>query len=277
MDGTQGSESSAYFAAESHQGTEVLVPLPHAASRWNEDQVRGPALAGILARAAEGLFAERPDLWAARSTFEFFSPVRMAPSETTATFVRKNRRLAVVESLLLQSGRPVASAQILLLAPSQNPEGALGATRESLPPPPPGLEPDTEGRLYRLGDGAWCSEEGILRRPGRKQVWQTPTPIVHGEVPSGFQLLAAVSDLTNLVAHVSDLGIQYINADSTIVATRPPQGEGLGLARMLQMAEAGISTGTGVVFDSAGVFATTSVTSLANGRRTVPIGESSTT
>lgn len=264
--------SSAYFAAESCDGAELVHPLDRSASRWNAKQVRGPALAGILARAAERAFSARPDLWPARSTFEFFTPVAMAPCESTASYVRENRRLAMVESLLFQQGEPVARAQILLLAPSRNPAGVLWDSSAQLPPPRRDVPADVEDRLYRVGDDEWCADAGVLRGLGRRQVWQRPAPIVHGEAPSDFQLVASASDLTNMVAHVSDVGIQYINAEVSVVATRPSQGDGVGVAGMLQIAEAGISVGTGVLFDSAGAFATTSVTSLANDDRTVRIG-----
>src|SRR5689334_8633519 len=54
----------------SHRGG-VFEPLPSASSGWHPNQMRGPALTGLLARAAERAWRAK-DWLPARASFELF-------------------------------------------------------------------------------------------------------------------------------------------------------------------------------------------------------------
>jgi hypothetical protein len=246
-----------------------LTPGVAAHSGWNPDHVRGPAVAGVLARAAEGLAAERPEVRPVRATFELFRPSKMRPSRTRATTVRSGRRLMLVDSFLEQDGEVVARASVLFLAAGIESASAPWQSPESFPPPPPGLPLDAEGRVYRSGDGPWTTQLQRLPQARRNQVWQTPVPVVRGEKPSPFQSVAVTSDLASLVVHLDPTGLGYINADVTLSLSRLPDDGDVGLAAAQQIAVSGISTGVAVLFDRRGTIGSATVSALASAEQAI--------
>jgi hypothetical protein len=258
--------SSAFF---DEQGT-TLVPRNPAASNWGTDSMRGPAITGALARAAEQLEVE-PGLRPARVSFELFRAARMVPSTTRAEVVRHGRRLTLVDTFMLQDDVVVARAHVLLLAESANPIGRIWETDEKPEPPAEELPHDSEGRLYRSG-GDWTAVAADHDNDGPKDVWQRHLAVVQGEIPSAFVSTAVTTDLTSLVVHWGDQGVQFINADASVALSRLPVGDGIGIAISQRTADDGISVGSGTLFDVHGPFGTASVAALANARRAVTVG-----
>lgn len=132
-----------YFKASTRDDRQVLVPTEWARSGWDANgQIRGTAISGALAMAAEGIAAGlegasvfRPVRW----TLDLFRPAAMIPSTTDATVVRSGRRLRLVDVLFVQEGATVARGSLLLLAAG----GAAGGTTWTGPasevPPVPSL------------------------------------------------------------------------------------------------------------------------------------------
>jgi hypothetical protein len=249
---------SAFF--EEHGAT--LVPRNPAASNWGTDSMRGPAITGALARAAEQLGVE-PGLRPARANFELFRAARMVPSTTRAEVVRRGHRLTLVDTFMLQDDVVVARAHVLLLAESANPAGRIWVPDETPEPPAEELPHDSEGRLYRSG-GDWTAVAAEHDNDGPKDVWQRHLTVVQGERPTAFVSTAVTTDLTNLVVHWGDQGVQFINADASVAMSRLPVGDGIGIAISQRTADDGISVGSGTLFDVHGPFGTASVAALAN-------------
>lgn len=250
------------FFADPH-GDGRLEPLSGATSGWNSDHIRGPAIAGALVRAAESV-PRQPGARLARVSFEFFRPSRMRPSTTEAVCVRQGRRLALIDAILIQDGAPTARAHLLYAATSDEASGALWANDDALQAPAAEIPADSENRLYRSGAEPWTSDPGRLRNNSRKQVWQRAHRIVADEEPSSDQLVAAASDLTNIVVHLGSRGIEHINADLTLALSRPPTTPGIGIAATHRLTDTGISIGSAVLFDAHGTFGLTSVVALSN-------------
>ncbi|WP_369426226.1 acyl-CoA thioesterase domain-containing protein [Rhodococcus sp. T2V] len=256
-----------YFVKEVCAGQEILRPTQLARNGWGVGRIRGPAVTGVLARAAERAVQTRADLGPVRATFELFSPARMETSTTTSTIVRESRRLLLVDTELIQASRVVARAHILYLAGSAaNPRGALWAPSCPPPAPPPAeLRPCTgERRLYYSDGVGWTSSRTAHLNPARKQVWQLPIPVVLGEPLSAFQAAASAADLANLILSWGSAGIEYINADVTMAISRPPVGSGVGLSSIDRVARNGIAVGSAILFDANGSFGSATVSTLAN-------------
>jgi hypothetical protein len=196
----------------------------------------------------------------------------MVPSTIRTTAVRTSRRLFLVDSELLQGDMVVARAHILFLKTSKNPVGRIWEPYCHPVAPSAGIPADEEGRLYRSGGGPWTSSAAEHNNEQLKSVWQEPRPIVHGEMPTAFQSAASTADLTSLVVHWGDRGVEFINADVALALSRLPVGPGIGVSVNHRSANEGISAGTSVLFDREGAFGTASVVGLANADNPVTVG-----
>jgi hypothetical protein len=248
----------------------VFHPLAAAVSGWGPDHVRGPAVAGLLGRAAEEACPtqrHRP----ARASFELFRPGRMVPTTTRATVVRTGGRLTLVDSELLQEERVVARAHVLFLATSEEPRGQVWSPDGPVCPPTEAAPADDEGRSYFSGD-TWTASAADHHNDRPKSVWQLPLTVVEGSTPTPFEIVAAASDISSLVVHWGDRGVEFINADVSITLARLPIGGSVGISVTHRSSDAGVSVGSAVLFDRHGAFGTSSVVALANSRSAVVPG-----
>jgi hypothetical protein len=249
----------------------IFHPLAPAVSGWGPDHVRGPAITGLLGRAAQAACPteqHRP----ARASFDLFRPARMMPTSTRANVVRTGGRLTLVDSELLQDGKAVARAHVLFVAPSDEPLGRIWTPGGPVRPPADTAPSDEEGRSY-LSGGAWTASAAEHHNDRPKSVWQQPLTVVEGSTPTPFEVVAAASDITSLVIHWGDRGVEFINADASITLSRLPLGGGVGLSVTHRSSDSGVSTGSGVLFDRVGAFGTSSVVALANARNAVIPGQ----
>jgi len=118
--------TDAYFTVLSEGGgstdDELLEPTPASAGGWSPDQVRGPAVSGLLARATERTAeTAMPDKRPVRWTVDLFRVVGMHPTTVTTAVIRHGRRIGLVDAGLSQLGRPVARSRALFALTSPNP------------------------------------------------------------------------------------------------------------------------------------------------------------
>ena len=269
--------TTAFFRAEG----DLLVPLARATSGWGaadgRDQLRGTAVSGILARAAEraadaldGAERFRPVRW----TLDLFRPGAMVPGSTEATVVRGGRRLRLVDAVLVQDGRPWPGRPSCCWPPAARPPGSrwTGPLPATPAPPPADLAPgEGEPILYR-SDGDWSTDRHAHTNAARKTVWFPAAPLVEGEDPTGFQHAAVVADGANLTSSWGTRGVEFINADATMTLTRAPaRGDGIGLHAESRVETDGIATGTTTLFDRHGPLGSVVVSTLANGHDAVTV------
>jgi hypothetical protein len=260
----------ALFRAEGDR----LVPLDIARSLWRQDQMHGVATSGALARGLERAVAGigRDDLRPARYTVDLFRAPSMAPCTVRSSVVREGSRLCLVDAVLEQDDRPVARAGAIFLAPSENPPGVVW-TSADLPAPPPlevaAVSEEPRVPLFSSEDVGWSQVFAEHQNASRKQTWQTALPVVLGEKPSPFQSVAGIADSTSMVMNWGDAGVEYINTDITLALSRLPVSMEIGLSARERFAHDGIAVGTAVVFDREGPIGTSTVSSLANAKRTV--------
>lgn len=253
---------------------DLLVPLDIARSLWREDQMHGVATSGALARELERAVAAlgREDLRPARYTVDLFRAPSMSPCTLRSHVVREGSRLCLVDATLEQDGKVVARAGAIFLAPSESPEGEVWSADVSVAPPPLDLaEVSEEPRvpLFSSDDVGWSRSFADHQNGSRKQTWQTALPVVLGERPSPFQAVAGVADATSMVMNWGSAGVEYINTDISLSLSRLPVSLEIGLSARERFAHDGIAVGTAVVFDREGPIGTSTVSSLANARRTV--------
>jgi Thioesterase-like superfamily len=243
-----------------------LVTEPIAASNWTHagPMVRGLAVSGLLARAAEAVVAEACDgaLHPTRWTVELFRPVALGRVRPTARVLRRGRRLCLVQADLLQDGEVVSTARGLFLRPGQSPSGATW-TSGDLPHPPPSDLPVSEShRLYFSEEIGWTESADHHHNADRKELWQKSPPIVLGEVPSPFQMVAAAADLASVVTNWGTAGVGFVNTDLSLSLIRLPSSSLMGLSARDHWERAGVSVGTAIVFDEQGVVGTCAVSAI---------------
>jgi hypothetical protein len=252
-------------------GRDSYAPLDAALSGWGADNMRGPALTGLLGRSAEEA-CTAPGLRPARASFELFRPARMVRTTTRTRVVRTGGRLTLVDSELIQSAMVVARAHVLFVATAAEPHGHVWTPGCAVPPPAEAVAADDEGRSYFSGD-AWTGAAADHHNDRPKTVWQQPLTVVKGSPPTPFEAVAAASDITSLAVHWGDRGVEFINADVSITLARLPLSVGLGISVSHRSSDSGVSVGSAVLFDRSGPLGTSSVVALANARNAVVPGQ----
>lgn len=259
-----------FFSAEATPACEVMTPLPDAAGNWSRGRMRGMAISGVLARAAERASPD-PSMRAVRWTLDLCRVVTLDPCHVDVTIVRKGKRLSLIQADLMQRGDVVATGRALFLKP--DPHAATSpvwAPAHDFEPPPLGLNPATkEPRLHYAEGVGWSGEPPPDHSASRKRMWIVGFRVVQGEVPTAFQFAAGAADLASVVANWGAGGMEFINADVTLALARLPTGPEIGLAAMDRVETEGLSTSTVAMFDRAGNLGTAVVCSLANVAATV--------
>ena len=259
----------AYFLAKVEAGQEVLHPQESARSGWGTDQIRGPAVSAVLARAVEGAFLGlgRTGLRPVRWSIDMFRPARMCPSAVRVSVIRDGRRLCLLAAELFQDSAPVAKASALFLAHSEHQPATAWTPTHRIASPEPSQRPATvEPRLFYSDDLGWTGDATGHQNASRKQTWHFPAPIVDGELPSAFQFVATAADVTNIVTNWGRDGLNFINADVTLALARLPSGMEVGLSAADRFEHEGIAVGVARVFDRGGAIGTALVSALANQR-----------
>ncbi|MEV7136069.1 acyl-CoA thioesterase domain-containing protein [Arthrobacter sp. NPDC093128] len=254
------------------QDGEVLLPEPISGSGWDGGQLRGMAVSGALARATEQVVSSlrMENLRPARFTLDLYKPALQVPTIISTNVVRQGRRLCLVDAAFVQGGKPVARSVTLYLKAGETPSGAVWSPGRHPVPPPHHLRPEAEDlRLYYGEEAGWSPTPSAQHSADRKQSWHFAMPIVEGEPLTPFQMAASIADVSNVVSNWGSGGLQFINADVTLALARLPTELEFGLSAVDRVEADGLSVGTAVMFDRAGVFGTTTVLGLANALRSV--------
>ncbi len=244
---------------------ELFVPTPWAGSPWSPDAQHGGPVAGLFARAAEACATEA-SLQLARLTVDLFRPVPRQPLRLAQRWVRRGRKLALVDLALLRDDEDVARASALLFAPRRD---LASSWRDATPAPPP-LErgepidfmPADVRQQWPPGFHRSIQARSVRDELGPAIWLTTPLELVAGEPTSPQVRFGALSDLTFAMGmrigflrgpvDVRTLQTRFINADITLYRERPPEGEWLGF-RLATMADAaGVGVAEVVQFDRAG-------------------------
>jgi hypothetical protein len=236
------------------------MPTPCAFSRWGDDQLNGPAIVGLAARALER-HSGSADFMPARLTVDLFKAARGVATSVTVRPVREGRRVRVAECDVLQDGRHVARASLMQYRRSTAPPGREWMPEMSIPVPV--AEDDVWPRVNSDAVG-WSRSPGSQQNDSRKRWYDTAINVVDGEENSPFVRAAMVGEATSFVTNVGTKGVGYINGDLTIALSRLPAGVWIGVQADSHLVRDGVSVGTATLFDEAGAFGTGLVTAVAN-------------
>ncbi len=224
--------------------------------------LHGRLLGGLAARALEaehGVSGWR----AARLTVDLFRPAAMALVEIDVRRVRAGRRLQVADALLRCDRIDVGRATAVFLSEGDEPPGQIWRPRHEPWPDPDSIGSSEAGAPGQ--DGWWLRiVQGGFGTGEHTRIWTRETAcLVDDEPVSPFVRTALTGDLACPLANSSDLGLNYINADYTMLIGRYPVGEWVGLEVAQQIDADGISIGSATLVDQTGPFATSGGASLA--------------
>lgn len=259
----QTEEGAAYFEPDPHHSG-ALLPASHARGWWVPGTLHSRLLGGLAARALEREHADE-GLHFARLTVDMFRAAPRAPVRVETTRVRDGRRIRVADAVVHADGVPVVQVRAVLLRTSEAPAGRIPATGSWDTPPPDEL-PFTDERRA----GFWRFDEQLQpvrewRTDGRRRAWiRERHPLVAGEALSPLVRVALAGDTASPLAHASDTGLRYINADYTLYLSRLPLSDEIGLEAAAHTADEGIAVGHCTLYDTAGPIGYCATTALAN-------------
>jgi hypothetical protein len=232
---------------------EVFVPAPHARSFWSDGMLHGRLLGGLLARALERDHGAE-HLRFSRLTVDLFRNAPMGPVRVSTQLLRSGHRIRVAEATVHGDVGPVARATGVLLRTTEQPPGDVPAT-----PPWDAPHPDAvPWAAARNAARTWrFTEENTGARrwsgTGRRRMWlREVCDLVAGEPNSPLVRAALAADSASPLAHASDAGLAYINADYTLYLSRLPVGDAIGLESGGHSSADGIAVGHCTMHDATG-------------------------
>jgi hypothetical protein len=242
-------EQPAYFEPSGDK----FVPAPHARSWWAPTMLHGRLLGGLLARAIEHAHG-REDLQVSRLTVDLFRNAPLAPVEVETVRIRDGRRIRVAEATAHGGDGPIARASAVLLRQGDQPAGTVPSTPPWDAPPPEALPPAKS----RFPPQAWrFTEHNDPARHwaarGQRRLWMRETcGLVEGEPLSPLVRAALAADSSSPLAHASDVGLEFINADYTLYLSRLPVGDTIGLESGGHTSAHGVAVGHCTMHDADG-------------------------
>lgn len=264
---------------------QVYSPTEWAGGPWSPGFQHGGPVNALFARAAEQAAAET-GLRVVRLTVDLFRSVPLVPLSLEWRFVRKGRRIAVIEAELRKPGdRDCISraSAVLLRANAELPQ-----TWQHTPAPPLALEgagsvefmPEEMREQFPPGFH-WSFEVRMGADEHGPAAWiTTPLDLLPGEPMSPLQRCAAVADLTfglsgrslirERIVDVDAWRVPMINTDTTIYWERPPVGAWFGFRHALLTAHEGIGVAEVDLADAEGRLGRSLQAMLANERAKSP-------
>lgn len=269
----------------------VFVPGEQARGWWAPGTVHGRLLAGLAARVLEREHGAE-GMHVARLTVDLFRTAPLAPVRVRTKRVRDGRRIRVADAVVYGAGEqgegvhgvgeqgegvhgvgeqgdgvPLARVSAVLLRTSAPPPGHVRATGPWDAPPPDALPAaDTARTFWRFDEDlrpvrAWHGDQ-------RRRAWlRESRPLVAGESVSPLVRVTLAADAASPMAHTSDEGLRYINADYTLTLSRLPLSDAIGLEATGHTAEDGIAVGHCTLYDAAGPIGYCVTTAVANDPR----------
>ncbi|MGI9125558.1 MAG: acyl-CoA thioesterase domain-containing protein [Mycobacterium sp.] len=246
---------------------DLFQPTEYARSGWSDNMINGPALVGLAAQTLEDEFGADGFL-PARLTADLFRPAHRVPTAVRTRLVRDGHRLRASDCEILQDDVIVARATMIQYRTSSAPPGQEWISTG----PGFAVPPVSEGAAYCVGSDAegWSSSAGmgegieIHQNASRKRVYHRVPEVVGGRPASPFVRAVVAAEATSLVTNMGTLGIGYINGDLTVVLSRLPVGDYVGVQADSHWCAEGISVGAATLSDDLGPFGIGMVTALAN-------------
>lgn len=249
-----------------HRNGEFYVPQTAAGSPWSETMQHGGPVNAIIALSVESS-AKEIGMEISRLTFDILKPVPMEPIKVVSRFIRKGRRMAVLDTYLTVEGsdEPVASGRAVLLKPIVDKEPSL-TTLESMP-----------ARRSSISSQPWIPKEMVSHLPPglhllirfhpstereRPVCWITgDTGMLQHRAMTALEQCATAADMTTVLAARMRLTQECIeqsdvmglmNTNTTIHFARQPIGEWYGFTDHFISISDGYGVAECALFDEEG-------------------------
>lgn len=259
---------------------EVVESTPLSQSGWYEDGQHGGLVAGLLARAAEGVPTLAP-MEIARLTVDIFRVAPTVPLRVTTSILREGKRIQLVRARLRAGDTEVAQATAMRLRVADRPPPEAAMPDPSLLPVPVAearpvdmerVGVGVRGRWYFHRHGVVMRQaEGEFDQPGPGAVWmRILTPLVAGEELTPLLRAVIISDHGNGTSSVLPTSWVFMNADLNVHLLRMPVGEWVGLRSVSWFADRGRGVAHSELFDTAGGIGRSVQTLFADYRTSLP-------
>ena len=245
---------------------------------WSDDAQHGSPPSGLLARAIERVTSAFP-MQMVRYTIDLYRPVPLDPLTVTTRTLRDGRRIQVVEALLFAGELEVGRASGLKIRVTELDLPVLPDHQQWEQPPGPGGVPvmDWEelfGRpprtvRFHVHGVEIRTIDGSFHTLGPGTSWfRLRQPLVAGEVPTPFQRLATLADMSNGNSQsIDSRHWTYVNPDITLYLHRLPAGEWVGMRSVAHQHPSGIGLAESRVFDEDGLIGTINQAQLLDRQR----------
>ena len=239
------------------RGGEIVIASELTRGPWDMGAQHGGGPAALLMREFEQL-DDGAGLAIGRVTYELLRPVPLGELRVSASVLRPGRRVQLLEgSIWAADGVEVVRARALKVARAGITAPSADGAEEMPPGPAEGRRNDFDSRgarMFPVDAVEIRFVRGAFYDPGPSTAWfRLLVPVVPGEVPSGYQRLAAAADFPNGIASELDWGRWvFINPDLTIHIEREPVGEWICLEASMRVSEGGLGQSEAVLYDESG-------------------------
>ncbi len=260
-----GESPHGIFVAEGDR----YLPMPLARGPWG-DFLSGQYVGGLLAAEIERQ-VEDVEMHPARITVDLSGRAALKPVRVRTTVRRQGSRIHLVDAEMVQGDNVVAHARAVFLRHSEQPPNQVWTAPVAMPAAPevPSAPPAgsaSHGVIYAADQPDTVGTDlKIWETAGQKFIWLTYlVPLVSGEKPTPLTRAVMVADSASAVANYGTAGLHVINADYTVSLSRLPEGISIGMAGLTHHSQAGIATGSVVMYDELGPIGTAVTTGIAN-------------
>lgn len=226
---------------------------------WNADhQHAGPAIA-LVCRGIEQSAATQGHMHVARITANLLRPLPLGEVQLETGIAYAGRNVGHYEGRLLARGKEVARVTALVYREQSMalPEGLPGHPLPRAPKPVLDSEPiefPVEDKQLGYADLIEARRATGTFFHGPCAVWfRMRRPLVEGEPPSPYQLVAVAADSGNGISRIlSFRRHSFVNSDLTINLLRCPAGEWICLDARTLLASNGCGHAESLLYDEQG-------------------------
>jgi hypothetical protein len=202
--------------------------------------------------------AARDDVRLAHFSLDFLGPVPLAPMTVRAEVLRPGKRIELVGATAAVAGRPALRASAWRIAVGGDRSPAVRVD-EAVPALPSVAAESLFKAVPHFGYGdamEWRFVEGSFKTSGPATVWTRPRiPLLAGEMtPPALRALLLVDSANGISAELDFAAWTFVPVNLTVVFTRAPEGEWIGMAANTALAGDGVGTARARLFDRRGTF-----------------------
>jgi len=237
-----------------------FIPQDPARGPWKPSACHAGPPTGLLARAAEQLFADKQ---LCRLTVDLLKPVPFAGFRIEAERVRSGRTVSTAVCRLLDKENVVcALARSLHIAttadyPYPTIDDSIGSPAEALPGKFPVEECLHDLPAFNRVGAETRYPTGQGPTLGPTIAWLRTVPLLENEDLSGFQRLCPLADCGNAFGRNAEPHeIQFMNADLTVQLFRMPMGDWFGISSRCHWQPNGIGMSNSTLYDFQGAVGT---------------------